>query len=52
MEFDWNDEKNRTNFEKHGVSFELAAYVFDDPHHRTVPCLTRATRRNGGAPSA
>jgi uncharacterized protein len=37
MEFDWNDEKNRTNFEKHGVSFELASYVFDDPHHRTVP---------------
>jgi len=40
MQFDWDDEKNRTNFAKHGVSFELATYVFDDPLHRSVldPC--------------
>jgi len=37
MEFDWDDEKNRANLAKHGVSFELASYVFDDPLHHSVP---------------
>ena len=37
MEFDWDDEKNRANLTKHGVSFELASYVFDDPLHHSVP---------------
>ena len=37
MEFDWDDEKNEANLAKHGVSFELASYVFDDPLHRSVP---------------
>jgi len=36
MQFDWDDEKNRANFAKHGVSFELASYVFDDPLHQSV----------------
>lgn len=36
MEFDWDDEKNEANIAKHGVSFELASYVFDDPLHRSV----------------
>ena len=40
MEFDWDDEKNAANFAKHGVSFELASYVFDDPLQHSVldPC--------------
>jgi len=29
--FEWNDEKNRDNQEKHGVAFELAQYAFADP---------------------
>lgn len=37
MQFDWDDDKNRANLAKHGVSFELASYVFDDPLHRSVP---------------
>jgi uncharacterized DUF497 family protein len=37
MEFDWDDEKNRANLAKHGVSFELASFVFDDLLHRSVP---------------
>jgi len=37
MQFDWDDEKNRANLAKHGVSFELASYVFDDPLHHSVP---------------
>jgi uncharacterized DUF497 family protein len=26
----WDDDKAASNVEKHGVSFELATYVFDD----------------------
>jgi uncharacterized DUF497 family protein len=28
---EWDDEKARTNFEKHKVSFQVAQYVFGDP---------------------
>jgi len=28
----WDDKKNRTNRRKHGVSFETAARIFDDPN--------------------
>ena len=31
MSFEWNEEKAGTNLEKHGVSFEEAQTVFDDP---------------------
>jgi len=31
MRFEWDDEKNRRNSSKHGVSFEAASLVFDDP---------------------
>ena len=31
MEFEWDDAKARENRAKHGVSFDLAAKVFDDP---------------------
>lgn len=30
LEFEWDEEKNRINQEKHGISFETAAFVFDD----------------------
>ena len=30
MEFEWDEEKNRKNIKKHGVSFELATKVFFD----------------------
>jgi uncharacterized protein len=29
--WEWDDEKAASNLEKHGVSFEEAATVFDDP---------------------
>jgi len=29
MKFEWDDEKNRQNIAKHGVSFEQAKYIFD-----------------------
>lgn len=29
MEFEWDDEKNRINVEKHGVSFRTASRIFE-----------------------
>jgi uncharacterized DUF497 family protein len=29
--FEWSDAKARANLRKHGVSFEVARLVFDDP---------------------
>ncbi|HEY5161717.1 MAG TPA: BrnT family toxin, partial [Terriglobales bacterium] len=31
MRFEWDEEKNRRNKLKHGISFQAAAVVFDDP---------------------
>lgn len=31
MEFEWDPKKARDNLAKHGVSFELAKQVFNDP---------------------
>lgn len=33
MKFEWDEAKNRINQEKHGISFEMAAYVFQDKHY-------------------
>jgi uncharacterized DUF497 family protein len=30
--FEWDEEKNYLNQEKHGISFEVARYAFIDPH--------------------
>lgn len=30
--FEWDEKKNKTNEEKHGISFEDARKVFDDPN--------------------
>lgn len=31
MKFEWDTRKERTNINKHGVTFEQASYVFADP---------------------
>ena len=31
MRFTWDEQKNASNLAKHGVSFERATLVFDDP---------------------
>lgn len=31
MEFDWDENKNRKNVEKHKVNFKEAKTIFDDP---------------------
>ena len=33
MTFEWDEDKNTINKEKHKISFETAAYVFDDPYY-------------------
>jgi uncharacterized protein len=33
----WDENKAVTNLSKHGVSFEMAVQVFDDPFHLTQP---------------
>ena len=30
MEFEWDENKNRENKGKHGISFQRAAKIFDD----------------------
>lgn len=37
MEFEWNLDKAALNLEKHSVSFQEAATVFDDPLSVTFP---------------
>ncbi len=32
MRFEWNETKNRQNIGKHGISFQTAILVFDDPY--------------------
>ena len=31
MEFEWDEAKNRVNIRKHGIDFNSASCVFDDP---------------------
>lgn len=33
MKFEWDEEKDRINREKHGISFETASYVFQDEYY-------------------
>ena len=33
MRFDWDETKDAANLRKHGVGFEAASLVFDDPLH-------------------
>ena len=34
--FEWDENKNKLNIEKHGVSFDDAKIVFDDPNRITL----------------
>jgi len=33
MRFTWDEQKNRSNRQKHSISFQIAAQVFLDPLH-------------------
>ena len=32
VRFEWHEAKNRSNKKKHGIDFETARLIFDDPH--------------------
>lgn len=36
MHFEWSSAKDQANQLKHGVSFELARLVFEDPWHLSI----------------
>jgi len=36
MHFTWDQQKSESNLTKHGVSFEEAATVFEDPLHLSI----------------
>jgi len=36
VEFTWDARKDRLNRRKHGISFDTASQVFDDPYHVTT----------------
>lgn len=40
--FEWDDNKNQINQEKHGVSFEVAQIAFDDPYRILTPDLSHS----------
>jgi Ribonuclease toxin, BrnT, of type II toxin-antitoxin system len=37
MRYEWDENKNDSNLEKHGLSFETASLVFDDPNALSIP---------------
>ena len=37
MRYEWDENKNESNLEKHGLSFETASLVFDDPNALSIP---------------
>ena len=43
IRFEWDDSKNEINQKKHGIDFETAKLVFDDPF-----CVTFVERISGG----
>lgn len=36
MEFEWDEAKNASNIEKHGIAFEKALIVFEDDKRFTI----------------
>lgn len=45
VRFEWDETKNRSNLRKHGIDFETAQLIFDDPG-----CLTFVERTVDGEP--
>ncbi len=36
MQFEWDEEKAKSNKQKHGIHFELARRVFSDPNRKEL----------------
>ncbi len=41
--FEWDETKNQRNIDKHGIDFEIAQWIFEDPH-----CVTYIERIESG----
>jgi uncharacterized DUF497 family protein len=37
VRFEWDENKNRSNYRKHGLTFDTAAKVFNDPDFVMLP---------------
>jgi uncharacterized protein len=37
VRYEWDENKNERNLEKHGLSFETVSLVFDDPNALSIP---------------
>lgn len=44
-DFNWNPAKNKTNINKHGVSFEIAQYAFSDSRRVIAYDRKHSTRK-------
>ncbi|OQB55399.1 MAG: hypothetical protein BWX99_01326 [Deltaproteobacteria bacterium ADurb.Bin151] len=44
--FEWDEEKNKENQTKHGVSFLIAQHAFLDPHRVIAEDITHSTDEN------
>jgi len=44
--FEWDEVKNQSNIEKHGVSFEIAKRAFSDPHRLTLLDESHSEKEN------
>lgn len=45
MRFAWDPKKAAKNFAKHGVRFEVAELVFEDPGYRSMPQIVGEEER-------
>jgi len=41
MDFEWDENKNKLNIEKHGIDFNEAKNVFDDSKRKIAPDLRK-----------
>ncbi|MBM3242111.1 BrnT family toxin [Candidatus Poribacteria bacterium] len=46
VEFEWDEDKAKSNIQKHGVTFEEAAEVFFDPFYQTGDASTDDEQRD------
>jgi uncharacterized DUF497 family protein len=46
LTFEWDEEKSRQNLRKHGVSFEEAKTIFNDPFAMTIADPDHSLREN------
>mgnify|MGYP000028246451 FL=1 len=45
IEFEWNENKAKSNVRKHGIAFEEAAEVFFDPFYQSGDASTEDEER-------